>query len=56
MFYIQVVITNVLLENLESNRPKSPNHYPLGSPFYASALDVCLDKDNLIKMRSSLVS
>jgi hypothetical protein len=56
MFYIQVVIASVLVENLECMRPKSPNHYPLGSPFYASTLDVCLDRDNQIKMRSSLVS
>jgi hypothetical protein len=29
---------------------------PLGSPFYASTLDSYLDRDKLIKMKSSLVS
>jgi hypothetical protein len=55
-FYIQVVITSVLVENLEYMRPKSPNHYPLGSPFYAPTLDACLERDKLIKMKLSLVS
>jgi hypothetical protein len=47
MFYIQAVIISVLVENLECKRPKSPNHCPLGSPFYAPTLDACLDRDKL---------